>query len=309
MSSANYHNPVLIAAVLDQIAPKGKKLVVDGTLGLGGYSRAVLEEDSRVQVAGFDLDENNLRQAQANLAEFKDRVVFYRANFAKMKELLGADGRLPVDGIMLDLGLASTQVDQAERGFSFLRDGDLDMRFDSRQSLTAREVVNTYSVERLAQIFRQYGEEKKARLLARAMVERRREKPFQRTVELADFVAGVLGGRKGRIHPATKVFQALRIEVNAELDTLAGVLNDSVDVLSDKARIAVVSYHSLEDRLVKNFFRDQSRQYVNLPDKLTTTYLQPKLKVITKKPIVPAAAEVAANPRARSARLRVAEKI
>lgn len=309
MSSQYSHNPVLLAEVIEAIGPAGKKMVVDGTLGLGGYTRAILESDQQVRVAAFDLDRENMLAARKKLSGFVNRVVYYQANFAEMKELLGADGFLPVDGIMLDLGLASTQVDDPSRGFSFQRDGDLDMRFDHGQPLTAREVVNSYTVDHLTKIFREFGEERKARKVALAIAERRRSRPFERTVELADFVAEVLGGRKGRIHPATKVFQALRIEVNGEMDSLARVLADSLDMLDSSGRIAVVSYHSLEDRLVKNFFRGHSRQYVNLPDSLTTTYLDPKLKMITKKAIVPTAAEVAGNPRARSAKLRVAEKI
>lgn len=309
MAQTALHNPVLVNEVVDAMNLEDGKIIVDGTLGLGGYSEAVLKRGKNVKILAFDLDERNMGSAQERLAGFGGQVTYYPHNFAEMKTVLEADGITSIDGLMLDLGLASTQVDNAERGFSFIKDGELDMRFDARQSLTAAEVVNTYSLDRLIRIFRQYGEEPKAKRIALAIVERRRTQKFQTTLDLAALAEKVLGPKKGKIHPATRIFQALRIEVNRELESLQQVLADSLSMLSVSGRIAVVSYHSLEDRIVKNFFRDNSREYVNLPDQLTTTYLEPALKIITKKPVVPSAAEVTANSRSRSAKLRVAEKL
>ena len=309
MANGVLHNPVLVDEVVKAMELEDGKTIVDGTLGLGGYAEAVLASGKKVRVLAFDLDEENLRSSKDRLAGFGKNISFYRNNFAEMGEVLQADGVKHFDGLMLDLGIASTQVDNAGRGFSFIKDGDLDMRFDSRQALSAKEVVNTYSLDHLTRIFREYGEERKARRAAVAIVERRKEKLFERTLDLALLLEQVLGGKKGRIHPATRIFQALRIEVNGELASLQKVLDDSLSMLTVSGRIAVVSYHSLEDRIVKNFFRAQSREYINLPNQLTTTYLEPKLKIITKKPIAPTSREVAQNPRSRSAKLRVAERI
>jgi 16S rRNA (cytosine1402-N4)-methyltransferase len=303
------HNPVLGKEVIAALNVSDGQVIVDGTLGLGGYSEMILDSGKKVKIAAFDLDEQNLQLARERLAGHSQSMVYFHDNFANLKADLSGQNIDEIDGLMLDLGLASTQVDQADRGFSFNKDAELDMRFDRSRGITAREVVNDYSPEELTRIFREYGEENKAWKVAQAIAERRKEKKFTGTLELAGFIEALLGGRKGRIHPATKVFQALRMEVNRELQNLETALSDSLDLLKSNGRIAVVSYHSLEDRIVKNFFREHSREYVNLPDQLTTTYLSPKLKIITKKPIVPSAGEIQANPRARSAKLRVAEKI
>lgn len=303
------HNPVLVSEVVEAMALEDGKVIVDGTLGLGGYSQAALQTGKKIKIMAFDLDEQNMRLARQRLADYGDAVAYYRNNFAEMGEVLQADKVEQVDGVMLDLGIASTQVDNADRGFSFIKDGDLDMRFDSRQTLSAKDIVNTYSLDQLTRIFRELGEERQARRAATAIVTRRKEKLFERTLELVQFLEGVISSKKSRIHPATKIFQALRIEVNKELSNLQKVLQDSLAMLSVSGRIAVVSYHSLEDRIVKNFFRAQSKEYINLPNQLTTTYLEPKLKILTKKPIVPTVRELSENPRSRSAKLRVAERI
>lgn len=303
------HRPVMGKEVVASLNLDDGKVVVDGTLGLGGYSEMVLSSGKRVRIAAFDLDEENLKLARTRLSDFGDAVVYFHDNFANLKADLHGEGIEKIDGLMLDLGIASTHVDLASRGFSFAKDSELDMRFDRSSGITAKEIVNTYSTEELTRIFREYGEEKFAWKIARGIVGRRKDVPFERTVELADFIQSIVGGKKGKIHPATKVFQALRIEVNGELQNLADALEDTVGVMNKKGRIAVVSYHSLEDRIVKNFFRDQSREFMNVPGELTTTYLEPKLKIITKKPVLPTKEEISANPRARSAKLRVAERI
>lgn len=303
------HQPVLVTEVIDSLKLKKGDVLVDGTLGLGGYSEAALQKQEGIRIVAFDLDAANLEMAKVRLAAWREQVDFVHDNFANLEDALKSLGVEKINGVMLDLGLSSPQIDLAERGFSFMREGDLDMRFDKRQQLTAAEIVNKFGEVELARIFWELGEERMSRRIARAIVERRREKPFSKTTEFADFVAQVIGGRKGKIHPATKVFQALRIAVNHELESLQKILVESLELLESKGRLAVVSYHSLEDRIVKNFFRDAAREYINLPDQLTTTELEPKIKIITKKPIAPSAQEIAENPRARSAKLRVAEKI
>lgn len=303
------HRPVLLGEVVEAMNLEDGQVIVDGTLGLGGYSEAVLRSGKKVRVVGFELDEENLAVAKERLAEWAGRVTFFNDNFANLGADLEAVGVERIDGLMLDLGLSSPQVDLAERGFSFAKDGALDMRFGKGQKVTAADIVNNYSVEQLTRIFREYGEERLARRIASEIVKRRAERKFERTLELAEFVARVVGGKKGRIHPATRVFQALRIEVNNELGSLAAVLQDSLDAMAPRARLAVVSYHSLEDRIVKNFFREAAREFINVPGELKTRYLEPKLRIISKKPIVPSAREIQENPRARSAKLRVAEKI
>jgi 16S rRNA (cytosine1402-N4)-methyltransferase len=303
------HQPVLLKEVVEALNLEDGQIVVDGTLGLGGYSEAVLASGKKLKVVAFELDSANLDFAKERLGKYQGQLTVIHDNFANIKSALSEQGIEEIDGLMLDLGLASPQVDLPERGFSFSKDGELDMRFNKDQSQTAADVINNYSAEQLARIFKEYGEERYAYNIANSIVQRRSEKKFERTVELADFIVSLTRGKKGKIHPATKVFQALRIEVNQELQSLEQVLNDSADLIKQNGRIAVVSYHSLEDRIVKNFFREAAREFINLPNELTTRYLKPKFRLLNKKPIVPGSEEIRQNPRARSAKLRVAEKI
>jgi 16S rRNA (cytosine1402-N4)-methyltransferase len=304
-----FHQPVLLKEVVENLCLSKKRNIVDATLGLGGHTTAILENLPKAgKVIGFELDPDHLKAAKKNLRKFKDRVIYVNANFSTLKDSL-KDARVKaVDGILFDLGMASPHVDVAEKGFSFLREGPLDMRFDPKQELTAATVVNSYSEKLLIRIFKEYGEEKKARKVALEIIRVRKRKPFKTTTQLADFIEKLLK-RDGRIHPATRIFQALRIEVNHELDVLINALTQACEVLKPGSRIVVISYHSLEDRIVKTFFREQAREYINLPDQPTTTMLEPTLKIITKKPIVPTEEEIRRNPRSRSAKLRVAEKI
>ncbi len=302
------HEPVLIQEVLQQLELADKKVVVDGTLGLGGHSKTMLEQmplDGKL--IGFDVDDDNLARARANLQSFGDRVLFVRSNFSNLQEELKKAGIKGVDAILLDLGLSSPQVDNPVKGFSFLREGPLDMRFDKIQPLTAADVINTYTLKDLMRIFFEFGEERFARKIATEIVRRRKARSFKTTTELANFIEKLIG-RQGHIHPATRVFQALRIEVNHELDVLLSTLKQAVEVLKKKGRLAVIAYHSLEDRVVKQFFKECALEFINEPDKLTTTHLNPTLIIVTKKPIVPSESEVSKNPRSRSAKLRVAEK-
>lgn len=308
-NSIQKHLPVMVKEVVEGLNLSEGSLIVDGTLGLGGYSEAVLSSGKKVKVVAFELDQANLEYAKSRLEKYQDNFIVIHDNFANIKEDLAEKGIEQIDGLMLDLGLSSPQVDEAERGFSFSREGELDMRFNKQQSLTAADVINKYSAEHLEKIFREYGEERYSRKIAQSIVKRRSEKTFTTTTELAEFVASLIRGKKEKIHPATRVFQALRIEVNQELQSLERVLTDSVDLLAKSGRLAVVSYHSLEDRIVKNFFRDASREFINLPNELTTRYLQPKLRILNKKPITPSNEEIKQNPRSRSAKLRLAERI
>lgn len=295
--------------VLQQLELPEKMNVVDGTLGLGGHAKRMLETmHPDGQLIGFDVDDDNMAVARENLKSFGPRAVFVRSNFSNLQEELKKLKIRSVEAILLDLGLSSPQVDNPEKGFSFMREGALDMRFDKTQPLTAADVINTYSGNELMRIFFEYGEERFARKIATEIVRRRKARSFKTTTELANFIEKLIG-RKGHIHPATRVFQALRIEVNHELDVLMSTLRQAVEVLKKHGRLAVISYHSLEDRAVKQFFKECARDFINEPDKLTTTHLKPTLKIVTKKPIVPSDAEVARNPRSRSAKLRVAEKI
>lgn len=304
-----YHEPVLANEVCEGLNLKNKKNIVDCTLGLGGHTQIILQNlGSQGRVFGFELDADNLKLAKKNLRSFGDKVTYIHSNFERLSEELKKLRIKSVDGILIDLGLSSPQVDIAERGFSFLREGPLDMRFDRKQPLTAALVVNRYSATDLTRIFQEYGEEAFARKIALAITKRRKSRAFKTTTELARFIEKLLK-RKSHIHPATRIFQALRIEVNHELDALKNVLPQAVTLLKPKGRLAVISYHSLEDRIVKQFFKENARSFLNESNKLTTTYLQPTLKIITKKPVTPSAEEIVKNPRSRSAKLRIAEKI
>lgn len=280
------HVSVLSRELIEGLAicPGGHYL--DATVGGGGHSRLVLEAAPDTQVTAIDRDEDALAAAKANLAEYGDRIHFCRSNFAEYDPK-----NVEFDGIIADLGVSSFQFDTAERGFSFRHEAALDMRMDQRQELTAAEIINDWDDSELADIFYKYGEERLSRRIARAIVEKR---PFQTTTELAGAIAQSVPRqyRYGRIHPATRVFQALRIVVNQELKSLETFLNRAPSWLKPGGRIGIISFHSLEDRLVKHTLRES-----------------PMLRVLTKKPITPQDDELANNPRSRSAKLRIAEKL
>lgn len=279
------HIPVLAAEVVEGLAVRSGKRYLDATVGGGGHSRLILEAAPDTKITAIDQDEAAIQAAQTNLAEFGDRVQFHRLNFAQYRP----DDLF--DGIVADLGVSSAQFDTGDRGFSFRLEAPLDMRMDQRQTLTAAEAINTWDEAKLADIFYHYGEERLSRRIARRIVDRR---PFQTTTELADAIAYSVprSYRYGRIHPATRVFQALRIAVNGELAVLEKFLQQAPTWLKPNGRIAIISFHSLEDRLVKHSFKSSEM-----------------LEVLTKKPIVPQAAELEANGRSRSAKLRVASRI
>ncbi|MFC1750953.1 16S rRNA (cytosine(1402)-N(4))-methyltransferase RsmH [Pseudomonadota bacterium] len=303
------HTPVLLDEVLTNLELKGKRIVVDATVGLAGHSKEIVEKlPKNGKLVAFDADKEHVKEAKKRLKKYKDRVTVIHSNFKNLAEEIGKLKLRGIDAILFDLGLASPHVDNPERGFSFLQEGPLDMRFDIKQDFTAADIINTYTEKELIRIFQQYGEERFARKIAREILVRRKKRKFKTTKDLSKVIEKLIK-RQGRIHPATRVFQALRIEVNGELDVLQEALKQSVELLRKGGRIEVISYHSLEDRIVKRFFKEQALDYINFPEEDTTTKLTPTLKIVTKKPITPSDKEISENPRSRSAKLRVAEKV
>jgi len=293
------------------LSPRPGKRFLDGTLGGGGHCEQILIDSSPDgQVLGLDRDDEALSAAGERLRRFDRRWITRQASFADAREILGEIGWQRVDGAILDLGVSSHQIDSSERGFSFRSDVALDMRMDRRQSLDAREVVNSYPAEELARIFRDYGEEPRARRLAQAIVSERRSRPFENTGELARLIARIKGRGRREHHPATQVFQALRIAVNGELGHLERFLEAGYEILEPAGRMAIISFHSLEDRMVKTAFRKWSRACLCPPRVLRCQCgWSQKVKLLTKKPVVPSSGEIEMNPRARSAKLRAVERI
>ena len=302
------HQPVLYQEVLAFLQPRSGGRYVDGTLGLGGHAAGILQASSpEGRLLGLEVDPQALGLAAQQLAAFGERASLVRGSYAKLAEHLAAAGWAQVDGILLDLGASSLQFDRAERGFSFQLEGPLDMRFDPQGALTAGQIVNEWSEEDLADVLFRYGEERQSRRVARAIVKAR---PLKTTNDLAGAVTTALGGRRGSVHPATRSFQALRIAVNRELDSLDAALPQAVAALHRGGRLAVISFHSLEDRAVKAFMRQESRDCICPPEQLTCTCEHvASLNELTRKPVRPGEQEEEANPRARSARLRVAERL
>jgi 16S rRNA (cytosine1402-N4)-methyltransferase len=302
------HIPVLLDEVLAAVDAGPDQLIVDGTFGAGGYSRAFLERGARV--LAFDRDPNAKGYAEALAAVFRDRFELLEQPFSEMEAALAELGCATCDAVALDLGVSSMQLDEAERGFSFQKDGPLDMRMGGH-GLTAADLVNGAEEAQLAQLFFDYGEEKNARRIARALVRRRELEPFTRTLDLAETVEKAVGGRKGApVHPATRVFQALRIAVNDELGELEAGLAAAERVLAPGGRLAVVTFHSLEDRIVKTFLTARTGAEPagsrHLPP--VAARAKPSFELIFKGAHAPSEAEAAANPRARSAKLRAARR-
>lgn len=307
MGGAVEHIPVLYEEVLAglQVRPGGR--YVDATLGAGGHATGILQASAPDgQLLGLDADPDAVSYAREKLRHFGQRAVLWVGNFRHLGTVASALSFAQADGILMDLGLSSRQLEDAARGFSFAHEGPLDMRMDPGQRQTAADLVNTLPQEALADLLWRYGEERHSRRIARAIVAAR---PVSRTDELAELVARIVG-RRDKIHPATRTFQALRIAVNQELDALEAALPQARDILRPGGRLAVIAFHSLEDRLVKQFFRRESTDCLCPPEvPVCSCEHQATLKEITRKPIRPPAAEVAQNPRSRSARLRVAERL
>jgi 16S rRNA (cytosine1402-N4)-methyltransferase len=302
-----YHRPVLVSESVELLAPRAGSVVVDGTCGGGGHSAEILRTGA--DVVALDQDPDAIEFAREKLAEYGGRVTLVQANFRDAGRVLNELGIVGLGGALLDLGVSSRQLENASRGFSVIRQGPLDMRMDPRRELTAATIVNSYSEEDLTRIFRELGEEPAARRIASQLVKLRKTTPFQDTMQLSKAIEKIVW-RHGRRHPATQVFQALRMEVNDELTALEQGLAALTKRLESGARIAVITFHSLEDRIVKNFFRDRSREWLDRPE-----WPEPRrnpdfmLRLVTDKPVEPGESEQRSNPRSRSAKLRVAEKI
>jgi 16S rRNA (cytosine1402-N4)-methyltransferase len=303
------HQPVLLAEVLDGLALKPGARVIDGTLGAGGHAEAILEATAPTgYLLGIDRDASALETAQARLTPFGGRLLVWHGSYADMAQAAAETGFEAVDAVLLDLGLSSMQLDDPQRGFAFRYDAPLDMRFDQRMPQTAADLVNDLPEEELAELIRDYGEERYARRIARAIAAAR---PLHSTSALQEVIArAVPPARHERIHPATRTFQALRIAVNDELGMLERGLPQAVDLLKPGGRLAVISFHSLEDRIVKQFVHREAADCICAPEQpVCTCDHQARLRPVSRKPVTADAAEVARNPRARSAKLRVAERL
>lgn len=303
------HLPVLVEETVELLAPWRGGVFVDVTVGLGGHAQAVLEAGAGARLVGIDRDPQALERAGRRLAPFGERVRLVQGNFHRLEEIVGGLGLGDVAGVLADLGVSSLQLEVPERGFSFRREGPLDMRMGPG-GMTAADLVNRAAEGDLERIFREYGEERQARRIARAIATARTERPIETTAELKSVIDRVKGGREreGRVDPATRVFQALRIAVNEELAGLESAIEQAVRLLAGDGRLVVISYHSLEDRIVKNTLRDLARGEVDRVTGRPRAETQ-LIEVLTRKPVRPTEAEVDWNPRSRSARLRAARRL
>ena len=307
-----HHVPIMLSEVMELLRPERGGLFVDGTLGGGGHSEGILSRLSYGRLYGIDRDGNAIAAASARLAPFGDKFKAIRGNFFDMKELLMAEGVSGVDGILLDLGVSSHQLDTPERGFSYHEDAPLDMRMDDRAALSAYDVVNGYGVEELAGIIKDYGEERFAFRVANAIVREREKQPINSTVQLAEIIKSAIpaANRREGPHPARRTFQAIRIEVNGELAELGRAIEDAHDLLNPGGILAVITFHSLEDRIVKQAFKKFENPCTCDPRApMCTCGKVPTAKILTKKPLVPSDKELEINPRSRSSKLRVIQKL
>jgi len=305
-----YHKPVLKEKVIEYLITDKSGIYIDATLGGGGHSERILEElNEGGRLLGIDRDEDSLKISQKRLRRFGKKVSFFQQSYSQIPELLKNLNLDKIDGILFDLGFSSYQLDDPERGFSYSLKGPLDMRFDQNESKKAEEVVNEYPVEKLSQIFKEYGEERFSKRIAQAIVQNRRVKRIETTQALKDIVRSILKTRYD-LKTLSRIFQALRIEVNQELSELKKGLESGIEALGSSGRICAISYHSLEDRLVKNKFYELSKG-CNCPPDFPVCVCGGKktLQVLTRKPLIPEKEEIRENPRARSAKLRAAEKI
>lgn len=306
------HKPVLLEECLEALAIRPEGTYVDGTLGRAGHSLEIVKRLTTGRLIGIDQDAAAIEAAQVRLTDYMDKVTLVRSNFSHLGEILQelqVDG---VDGMLFDLGVSSPQLDDPARGFSYMHDAPLDMRMDERAPLSARDVVNDWPQEELRRILYEYGEERYAPAIARAICRRREERPIETTFELVDIIKSAMpaAALREKQHPAKRSFQAIRIAVNGELDVLPPMLEAAADGLRPGGRLAVISFHSLEDRIVKKTMQELSRGCICPPEfPVCVCGRKPKVKLITRKPIVSQEAELEDNPRARSAKLRVAERI
>jgi 16S rRNA (cytosine1402-N4)-methyltransferase len=302
------HVPVLLDEIIAGLQPQRGGYFVDCTVGLGGHAAAILERISPSgRLLGIDADPEAIKLSQDKLSDYGEAVTLVNDNFINLEAICGRYHFHPVDGILFDLGVSSLQLDTAERGFSFHLDAPLNMRFDPGQGLTASDIVNSFSEQELAKLIEKYGEERRSRRIARYIVQNR---PIATTVELARLVEQALGGKRARIHPATRTFMALRIAVNSELQNLELALKQTINLLRPGGRLIVVSYHSLEDRIVKQFMRYAASSCLCPPGTVICRCgHKPTLKLISRKVIKPTSLEMESNPRSRSAKLRITERL
>jgi 16S rRNA (cytosine1402-N4)-methyltransferase len=302
------HKPVMLSKVIEALEAQSGKRYVDCTLGSGGHASAILttiQPDG--QLLGIDADPEAINIAKTRLGDYIDSTIIINDNFANLETICRENNFLPVHGILFDLGLSSTQLDTSERGFSFQHDGPLDMRFSPTQGVTAAYIVNNFPEDNLSRIIKTYGEERYSNRIARYIIKNR---PINSTLQLASVVEKATGGRHGNIHPATRTFMALRITVNRELENLVTALKQSINCLDQRGRLVVISYHSLEDRIVKQFMTRESKGCICPPDiPVCQCGHTPTLKIVSKKAITPSLTEIKLNPRSRSAKLRIAERL
>ena len=313
MMSPYQHEPVLLKEVIKILKPKAGKVFIDCTLGGGGHAEEILKEmKSLGHLVGIDCDREAIEAGAERLAKYKNKVKFINGNFVNIKNIVKEQGFERVDGILFDLGVSSYQIDTPERGFSLRVDGPLDMRMDRSKSLTAAHLINNLDIEKLENIFRDFGEERFSRRIAKSIARERQKKHLTRTLQLVNLIKGAVPNLspKKKLDSVTRIFQALRIAVNAELDNLKIALRDSLNLLKKNGRIAVISYHSLEDRIVKTIFKEEASDCI-CPPKVPVCVCGHKkiIKILTPKPITPKASEIKSNKRARSAKLRAAEKL
>jgi 16S rRNA (cytosine1402-N4)-methyltransferase len=310
MNQTPFHIPVLGKEVIDYLVTDETGIYIDGTLGGGGHSKLICEKIKKNgKVIGLDRDSEAIGFAAQQLKEFNERVKIIQGNYAKLKEILDTEKIFQVDGILIDLGVSSHQIDTTQRGFSYLTSGPLDMRMDMNTTLTAQHIINNYDEKLLVDIFRRFGEEQFAKSIARAIVYHRKQWEITNTIQLKDIVTKAVPF-KSRIRSLSRVFQAIRIAINCELDNLSQLLNQSITLLKTGGHVVIISYHSLEDRLVKEFFRLQAHPCtcpVDFPQCVCGK--QPVLRILTKHAIKASPVEIAENIRSHSARLRAAERL
>lgn len=308
-----HHVSVLLNECIENLKIKPDGVYVDCTMGGAGHSKEIVKKLSdKGLFIGFDQDKNAINTARERLSEYESRVKFVYSNFENIKEELEKIGIYKIDGVLADLGVSSHQLDEAERGFSYMQDAPLDMRMDVRCEFSAYDVVNTYTEDELAKIIKDYGEDNWAKRIAKFIVEERVNKPIETTGELVDVIKKAIP-KKARIdgpHPAKRTFQAIRIEVNNELGVITKMINDASSIMNEGGRICIITFHSLEDRIVKNAFKYLASDCIcpqHLP--ICQCDKESEVKIITRKPLLPSDEEIEVNPRSRSAKLRVAEKI
>lgn len=305
------HYSVMLKECIDYLNIKNDGIYVDGTIGLAGHSSEILKRIPNGYLYGFDQDEFAVNKSNEVLNKVSNNFKVFRENFSNMKETLNKEGIDKVDGILLDLGVSSPQIDDEKRGFSFMKDSILDMRMDKRNTTTAKDIVNTYTLDELSNIFYKYGEEKLSKVIAKKIIEKRKSKEINTTLELVNIIKESVGMKYfSKNHPERQIFQAIRIEVNKELDVLEQVLPDAINLLKPNGRLVVITFHSLEDRIVKNIFKKYSevdevvKGLPNIPDEY-----KPKIKLVNNKVIRANDEEIKNNSRSKSAKLRIIERL